>query len=124
MLRLAPLVGLLLIARPLFAQTAEDAVLGKQQFGQCRACHTEARGGPDAVGPNLFGVYGSKAATRRKKFAYSSALKASGVVWNDTSLDRWLSDPAAMVKGTKMEFIGLPRKVVRQHVIAYLKTLK
>ncbi len=40
------------------------------------------------------------------------------------TLDRWLTDPGASVKGTTMVFIGLPRKPVRQNIIAYLKTLK
>lgn len=124
MSRILAAAALATAALPAAAQTAGDPVMGKQQFGQCRACHTDTKAGADMVGPNLFGVYASKAATRRAKFAYSAPLKASGLTWDDATLDRWLADPAGTVKGTKMEFIGLPRKPVRQNVIAYLKTLK
>ena len=91
---------------PAFA--AGDPVLGKKQFGPCTVCHKVDAAAPDAVGPNLFGVYGSKAATRRTKFAYSPALKAAKLTWDDATLDKWLAAPGDFVKGTKMEFIGLP----------------
>lgn len=107
------------------AQTVEgDPVMGAKQFGQCRVCHNVEATKPDGVGPNLFGVYNSKAAARRLKYVYSPALKASKLVWNDATLDRWITDPGTTVKGTKMEFIGIPRKPVRANIIAYLKTLK
>ncbi|MEO5640916.1 MAG: hypothetical protein ABIQ98_04020 [Sphingomicrobium sp.] len=119
----AALAGL--IAPPARAQAVGgDPVMGAKQFGQCRACHNVVKGGPDGIGPNLSGVYGSKAASRRAKYAYSPALKASKLTWNDATLDKWLTDPAAAVKGTKMMFVGMPRKPVRQNIIAYLKTLK
>ncbi len=118
------LFAAILFAGPALAQTAPDAVQGEKQFGQCKVCHSAVAGGPDMVGPNLWGVYGSKAATRRSKFAYSPALKASGLTWDEATLDQWLTDPGVLVKGTKMEFVGLPRKAVRQNIIAYVKTLK
>jgi len=114
-----------LFAQPALAQAAGgDPVLGAKQFGQCKACHSIVKNGPDGIGPNLIGVYGSKAASRRAKYAYSAALKGSKLTWNDATLDKWLTDPAATVKGTKMMFVGMPRKPIRQNVIAYLKTLK
>jgi cytochrome c2 len=106
------------------AQAVGDAVAGQKQFGQCRACHSTVANGPDGIGPNLVGVYGSKAATRRVKFKYSPALKASNIVWSDAALDKWIADPATTVKGTTMHFIGIPRKPARANIIAYLKTLK
>ena len=123
--KLLPITALA-VAVSATAQTSAvgDPAVGQKQFGQCRVCHTVDAKGADLVGPNLFGVAGSKAATRRLKFKYSTALKASGITWDDTNLDRWITDPAAMVKGSTMHFIGLPRKPVRQNVIAYLKTLK
>lgn len=106
------------------AQAAGDPVAGQKQFGQCRVCHANTKTGTDGVGPNMWGVYGTKAGTHRPKFKYSPALKASKLVWNDATLDKWITDPAATVKGTNMHFIGIPRKPVRANIIAYIKTLK
>jgi cytochrome c len=122
-LRIASATALLLSPGVALAQ-AGDPVAGAKQFAQCRTCHATVATAPDGLGPNLVGVYGKKAATHRKKFAYSPALKASRITWDDASLDRWITDPAAMVKGTKMVFIGIARKPARQNIIAYLKTLK
>ncbi len=112
------------LAAPAFAQTAPDPVAGKRLFGQCMACHRAEASQPDMIGPNLAGVYKSKAASRRPKFAYSPALKASKLTWDDATLDKWLTDPAKLVPGTKMEFLGVSRKPSRDNIIAYLKTLK
>lgn len=106
------------------AQPAPDPVAGQKQFGQCRACHATTANAPAGVGPSLFGVFGATAASRPGKYAYSAALKGSKIKWDEATLDKWLMDPAAIVKGTKMEFIGIPRKPVRQNIIAYLKTVK
>ncbi len=102
------------------APTGGDPVVGKAIFAQCAACHTIARGAANLVGPNLFGVLGKKAATNRKDFAYSVALKKSGLVWDDATIDNWIKNPAAFVPGAKMEFVGLTKKDKRQNVIAYL----
>jgi len=111
------------LANSAFAQAAPDPVAGKRLFGQCMVCHRAEPNQPDMIGPNLAGVYKSKAATRRPKFAYSPALKASKLIWDDATLDKWLTDPAKLVPGTKMEFIGVSRKPARDNIIAYLKTL-
>ncbi len=125
---LATGTALVTVLMPANAQTSPaatgDPVAGAKTFGQCRSCHATTAGAPDGIGPNLFGVYNSKAGTRRKGYAYSTALKSSRLVWNDATLDRWLTNPATTVPGTKMTFIGLQRKPMRDNVIAYLKTLK
>ena len=104
--------------------TAGDPVAGGRTFGQCRICHTADSAGADGIGPNLTKVFGSKAGTRRSKSAYSPALKKSGLVWNEESLDRWLTSPAKTVPGNKMAFVGFSQKPMRDNMIAYLKTLK
>ncbi|WP_404479945.1 c-type cytochrome [Novosphingobium sp. BL-52-GroH] len=123
---LAAVVALPVLPAQAQAQTAPapDPVMGKKQFGPCSVCHTVDKAKPDGVGPNLFAVYGSKAATRRAKFAYSAPLKASNLTWDDATLDKWITDPATVVKGNKMHFMGLPRKPARANIIAYLKTVK
>ena len=118
------LAVLAMLPAPLLAQAAPDPVQGKAQFGQCGVCHNVVKGGPDGVGPNLWGVVGSKAATRRAKFAYSPPLRASKLTWDAAMLDRWITAPGDVVKGTKMEFIGIPRRQTRANIIAYLTTLK
>ena len=91
-------------------------------FGQCRACHS-IQPGMTLVGPSLAGVYGRKAGSVAG-FAYSDGLKGLGVSWDEASLDKWLTDPAKMVPGTKMGFAGYADAAQRKAVIAYLKTLK
>jgi cytochrome c len=103
------------------ARADPDPVAGKAVFAQCLACHTIDAGAPDQVGPNLRGVLGKPAATNRAGFQYSEALKKSGLTWDDATLDAWIRNPAVLVPGTKMEFVGLTKREKRENVIAYLK---
>jgi len=106
---------------PLAGAMAEgDATLGKRQFAPCSACHTVDKGGPNKVGPNLHGIIG-RAAGLREDFAYSPALKASGVVWTDENLRAWIKKPMAFIKGTKMPFAGYASEAIQDNIIAYLK---
>ena len=91
-------------------------------FGVCAACHATAPG-ETSFGPNLRGVVGRKAASL-PGYAYSAALKKSGISWNAKTLDTWLTNPQAMVKGTKMPFAGFSDPAKRKRVIDYLATLK
>jgi cytochrome c len=116
------LLAPVLAATPALA--AGDPVRGAQQFIVCKACHTVDAGQPDRTGPNLNGVFGKPAATNRPRFKYSAALKASRLVWDDATLDAWLTDPVKKVPGTAMHFIGVPRKPNRDNIIAYLKSVK
>lgn len=101
---------------------AEEAVAasGEVLFRQCGACHTLDKGGPDGVGPNLYGVFGRKVA-QRKGFPYSKTMKAQSHVWNEEQLDRFLADPAAYAPGTRMAFSGLRDPDERRAVIDYLR---
>ncbi len=77
-----------------------------------------------ASGPAQNGVVGSKAGTR-PGYNYSAAMKEAGekgIVWDEATLDKYLTDPKALVPGTKMVFPGLKNEKDRQDVIAYLKT--
>jgi cytochrome c len=109
------------LATPAFA--AGDPVQGKAVFARCAICHNVEKDGGNGVGPNLFGVVGSKAANV-DGFNFSGPMKASGIVWNDDNLAKWIAGPAKMVPGTKMAFAGVTSKTQIADVIAYLHTLK
>jgi cytochrome c len=102
---------------------AGNAATGKLVFLQCQACHAVTPGAAALVGPDLAGVYGRKAGALAG-YNYSTALKASGIVWSAGTLDAWLTNPASLVPGTKMAFVGIASQKLRADVIAYLKTLK
>jgi cytochrome c len=101
-----------------------DATHGEQVFKQCKICHAIGPGAKAGVGPAQNGVVGSKAGTR-PGYNYSQAMKDAGekgVVWDEATLNTYLTDPKALVPGTKMVFPGLKNEKDRQDVIAYLKT--
>ena len=99
---------------------AADLVNGKQKFAQCAACHTITQGGPNMTGPNLWGVFGRRAGTEAG-YDYSDAVKAAGFTWDAAHIDTWITNPQAMIPGTKMTFIGLKDPKDRTDVIAYVK---
>ena len=57
-------------------------------------------------------------------FDYSTAMKASGKVWDEAALDSFLTSPMAAVPGTRMTYMGQSDPAKRKAVIEYLKTLK
>lgn len=105
------------------AALAADANNGRVVFGRCAICHTDTKGGPNGLGPNLFGVVGRKAASL-PTFMYSGALTASGITWTPDKLKAWVGGPARLVPGTKMSFAGLSNPAQAADVVAYLATLK
>ena len=113
----------LLAASTTLANAAGDAKAGEAVFKRCAVCHTSDKGGGDALGPNLFGVVGRKAASR-PGFAYSAPLQKSGIVWNEATLTKWVAGPAKVVPGTKMAFAGISSKKQQADVTAYLASLK
>ncbi len=105
------------------AWAAGDAAAGAKVFKKCKACHTVNKGGKKKAGPNLFGIVG-KEAGKSPGFKYSKAMKASGVVWDEANLDKFLAKPKKFMKKTRMSFAGLKKEKDRVNVIEYLKTLK
>lgn len=103
-------------AAPAFAAAPPgDPVRGQRLYQSCMGCHSLDE---NDVGPMHRGVVGRKAGTV-SDYAYSAALKASGLTWDATTLDRWLSNPQALVPGSKMYFsIAQPQD--RADLIAYL----
>lgn len=108
------------IGGPAAAQTAPN---GETLFKQrCGTCHAIDASGGAKLGPALRGVTGRKAGAVAG-YAYSTALKGSGVVWDKANLDAYLARPAAKIPGTKM-MIGVPAADQRAAIIAYLAVQK
>ena len=99
-----------------------DPKRGQQTARVCQTCHTFEKGGPNKIGPNLWGVVGRKKGTEGG-FAYSDAIKSKGGEWNIDDLNKFLTNPRGYAPGTKMSFAGLQRENQRADVIAYLNTL-
>ncbi len=91
-------------------------------FAPCATCHS-VNAGQNGIGPSLAGVFGRKAGSL-PNFDYSAAMKASGKVWDETTLDNFLTSPMAAVPGTRMTYMGQSDPAKRKAVIDYLKTLK
>ncbi len=104
------------------AAAAADIDAGKTIFKKCALCHTNELG-KNKIGPSLFGIVGRKSASL-DSYNYSDAMKNFKHTWDPQTLDTYLTDPHAMVPGTKMIFPGITDKTERADMIAYLETLK
>jgi cytochrome c len=93
-----------------------DANRGETLYEACQDCHSLDK---NDVGPRHRGVFGRKAASL-PDYDYSDALKSANIVWNEETLDKWLTDPQAVAPGAKM-FFHLDNPQDRADVIAYLK---
>jgi len=104
----------------LFASATVDR--GQSAAKACAACHNFQKGGPNGIGPNLFGIVG-RARASEPGFGYSDAMKAKGGEWTIEDLNKFLTNPKEFVPGTKMNFPGFARGSQRADVIAYLNSL-
>jgi cytochrome c len=113
MLRIA-IAALALATGPLHAA---DAARGKTLYeSRCIACHSLDA---NRVGPAHRGVFGRKAGAARD-YDYSPALKASSVVWDTRSLERWLADPERLIPGQRMGY-AVPDAADRADLVEYLR---
>ena len=100
------------------AQAAPPTVkLGETVYARCLGCHALAY---DRTGPRHCALFGRRAGSV-PGFAYSEAMKRSGIVWNAKTLDRFLANPPKAVPGTSMTYAGVPDGAERAALIAYLK---
>ena len=95
---------------------------GAAAFRLCGACHSVAPG-VQLTGPSLAHVWGRRAGTVDGFTRYSESLRRAAVVWDEPSLDRWLSDPQALVPGNLMTFPGVKDVQQRADLVAYLKAV-
>jgi cytochrome c len=102
-----------------FYLASADPTNGANVFKKCTACHNAENGGPNALGPNLWGVLGEPIGQGRG-FAFSDALAKVGGTWNWNNLSDWLHSPKNFAPGTKMTFAGISNPQDRADVIAYL----
>ncbi len=108
-------------AEPIAVRLAKaDVAKGEASFKKCTACHTINSGGPNGIGPNLYGTMGEAIAQGKGGFAFSDALKAVGGNWDFDKMDAWLTSPRKFASGTKMTFAGIGDPQERANVIAYL----
>ena len=109
---------------------AADAEKGKKLFKKCAACHNVAEGAAHKTGPNLWGIYGAKAAVQ-DGYKYSKWLQEANIVWDDKTLTAWIAKKKVKaeyfgkdVKKSKMIFSGFKKPEQMVDMIEYLKTLK
>ncbi len=105
--------GLILIA----ALTAGDPAAGEAVYSRCLGCHSLEY---NRTGPKHCGLIGRQAGSA-PDYEYSDAMKRSKLVWNASTLDRFLADPPKAVPGTTMTYAGVPDPKERADLIAYLE---
>lgn len=115
----ALMVGLVTL---LVAETAvaEEPGAGSADLQKCKICHSLDKGGPNRVGPNLSGIFGSKAGTVAG-FRYSEEMRTSGIVWDDETLAKFLRDPRGTIPGNHMSFPGIQDEAVLTDLLRQLK---
>jgi cytochrome c len=102
-----------------------DIAAGEAVAKKCVSCHSFAQGGPNLVGPDLYGVLGRKPGTHGG-MAYSASLTefaAKNPVWDYEHINAFLAAPQKYISGTKMSFVGLKKTEDRINIIAYLHSL-
>jgi cytochrome c len=124
LLGLGAAVALVGIYGPALAEG--DATKGKAAFAKCGICHQVGPGAKTLVGPELNGIVGRKAASVAD-YPYSAGMKklgADGSVWTEENIDKWITDPKALIPDSPMAlaFAGVPDAGERADIIAYLKT--
>ena len=96
--------------------------LGRTKFSQCAVCHSVKEGEASRVGPNLYDVVDRPAASL-SDFAYSKAMRESGIVWTAENLDAFLEKPQTYIRGNRMAYAGERSADNRAAIIAYLNSV-
>lgn len=122
------ILGMSIIAATLsftsFANENNEVMMqaaGQEIFKKCSACHS-ADGSKNTFGPSLVGVIDRKAASL-PRFAYSDALKESGLTWTEANIRRWVAGNDILVPGTRMRHVQITDKAEQDYLLAYLKSL-
>ena len=109
----------LVLASPTLAESG-DAARGERMYRACAPCHALE---PDRnmTGPSLAEIWNRKSGSLPSFPRYSPALKSSGIVWTDDTLDEWIKDPQHFIPGNTMTFPGMKDASQRADLLAFLK---
>jgi cytochrome c len=96
---------------------------GPEAFNNnCRTCHS-AKQGDNRLGPSLNKIIGRKAGTAPGYSNYSQGLESSGITWDEATLDKFITNPDAVIPNNNMKpFKGISDETVRAKIIAFLKS--
>jgi cytochrome c len=112
------LAGLVFAGAVSAAPDAAALKRGEDVYARCAACHAiEA----NRTGPQHCGLCGRRAGTAPGFDGYSKAMRASGIVWDEHSLNVFLQDPIKAVPGTAMGYAGIKDDKERTELIAWLR---
>jgi cytochrome c len=100
---------------------AADPINGKKVFKKCVTCHS-LQEGKNKIGPSLYNLLDRKIGSV-EGYKYSKAMKNSSVVWDEESLDKFLTKPRKFIPKTKMSFRGIKNKSLRDDLISFFKQL-
>jgi cytochrome c len=92
---------------------------GERQAQICRACHSLDQGGPNMIGPSLYGFFGTRVGSH-DGFEYSAVMRNADFVWTPRALDAWLAHPGRFLPGNRMTFAGVLKQQDRDDLVAYL----
>jgi cytochrome c len=110
-------VGIFALVSPARAQDADGQLLFNNA---CRTCHS-VKDGDNRLGPNLHGIVGRRSGAL-KDFPYSDSMAKSDLVWDKPTLDRFIANPEAVVRGNGMQpYGGMSSAEERARLIAYLE---
>jgi cytochrome c len=94
-----------------------EIAAGREIYERCAACHSLE---VDRVGPRHCGLFGRRAGSV-PGFAYSDAMRNSGIVWNRQTLDVFLANPLGTVPGTFMTYAGIQNRDERTQLLSFLE---
>lgn len=97
-----------------------NSTRGQRVFNACAACHS-LQPDQNMTGPSLAALWNRKAGSVASFSRYSPALKSANIVWNDKTLDDWITDPQHLVPGNQMTFPGVKDARQRADLLAFLK---
>jgi len=104
-----------------FYLASANTTKGEAGFKKCQTCHNNAKGGPNAIGPNLWSVVG-RPVGKHAGFEYSSQVAGHGGNWDWDSISQWIKNPKTYIPGDKMAFGGIGNPQDRADLLAYLNT--